>query len=863
MSFWNDIEDFFTGGGDEVVNTVNSTVETVADGAVQGYQQAAGGVVYAIDWTQTTDDGVQGWLQNTTGKVEGFSVDTYNQVKPAALQAWAMLSDLVASSPPALGPYNPLAKSFMKDFLTFFVGGTTNAESVIQSWERDARSKGYTMAIGFRANVNLGPTYAEAPAGVYVDNTGQWGFYAQVNTGVGLTLSAGASITVDLWMLFGGVSRYTGSYLMFGGEFDINGFIIGGSVLVTSGFDFVGFNTAMGFGVENSLFGTGSNPPPPNTTKPSFSPGLPTIDVYSTGSLTGQAPSYNAACQTAKAPTTEKAIVTNATVAGTLTSPSVLLSTQYGGGGGNPFADDMSGVDRITSIEIRAGKYVDRIATTYLLANGDSRTVSHGGSGGSQSTIKFDPDERIMQVSGRSGKYLDQISIKTNKRTLGPYGGGGGSPFTITCLPNQQMLGFFGRSGNIVDALGVFYQTGLYCTLAAQHSKKYLSTPLASALTPGSAVVQNGNNPEAGGAFNGVDSQEWLLVPTATTDYYYIRQKASGLHLEPSSTTQSAALVLNNPSAADSQLWQLQPNGNAAVTYSITNKATGMVMDVSGANRNEDAAVIQWPASGASNQQWKLDIVRPRVSVYDQPGFTGAGVNLSPGRYNLRETTLVRDNAIQSVRVPEGWRVTLYADASSTAARRVLTGNTLHLGSMNNQTSIIEIEMPPWGAAVYTGSNYQGSKQTFPPGKYDLSKFTIGNDSIQSVQVPEGWRVTLFQHSGFGGDVRALTSNQPDLGNFKSVTSSLVVEAAPPGQAVVFTESNYGGNYQIFTPGNYNMNQLTVGNDTIRSLKAPAGWTVILYEHGNFGGATLTLTSSTYDLGSFNAKTSSLRVIPG
>lgn len=47
---------------------------------------------------------------------------------------------------------------------------------------------------------------------------------------------------------------------------------------------------------------------------------------------------------------------------------------------------------------------------------------------------------------------------------------------------------------------------------------------------------------------------------------------------------------------------------------------------------------------------------------------------------------------------------------------------------------------------------------------------------ISSVRVPNGWRVTLYQHANFGGATKVLTSDAQSIRGFNDLTSSIVVE---------------------------------------------------------------------------------------
>lgn len=171
-------------------------------------------------------------------------------------------------------------------------------------------------------------------------------------------------------------------------------------------------------------------------------------------------------------------------------------------------------------------------------------------------------------------------------------------------------------------------------------------------------------------------------------------------------------------------------------------------------------------------------------------------------------------------------------------------------------------EAPPvtWTPTVrvYPTGGSEPQAQTLQPGWYDLGALTVGNDAINSVHVPRGWNVTLYEHGGFSGTTRSITGDTDLTGStFDKQASSVGVEAP----VLVYTGNGYQGQTQRLFAGRYDMGQLKVGNDAIRSVKVPAGFQVTLYEHAAFGGQRLVLTQDTDLAGqSFNAQTSSIVV---
>ncbi|MEU6298964.1 hypothetical protein [Streptomyces erythrochromogenes] len=81
-------------------------------------------------------------------------------------------------------------------------------------------------------------------------------------------------------------------------------------------------------------------------------------------------------------------------------------------------------------------------------------------------------------------------------------------------------------------------------------------------------------------------------------------------------------------------------------------------------------------------------------------------------------------------------------------------------------------------AIVYTEPKFAGRSQHLGPGRYDTVDLRIPNDSISSVAVPKGLKVTLFEHSGFRGASAVIKADTGDLGasSFDNTASSVTVE---------------------------------------------------------------------------------------
>lgn len=84
------------------------------------------------------------------------------------------------------------------------------------------------------------------------------------------------------------------------------------------------------------------------------------------------------------------------------------------------------------------------------------------------------------------------------------------------------------------------------------------------------------------------------------------------------------------------------------------------------------------------------------------------------------------------------------------------------------------------------------------------------------------------------------------------------------GPVTVYENPNYGGFHAGLPIGEYKLAGLQlkgVLNDEISSLKIAEGYKVILYEHENFQGASITLTADNANLTGWNDKVSSMKVL--
>lgn len=86
--------------------------------------------------------------------------------------------------------------------------------------------------------------------------------------------------------------------------------------------------------------------------------------------------------------------------------------------------------------------------------------------------------------------------------------------------------------------------------------------------------------------------------------------------------------------------------------------------------------------------------------------------------------------------------------------------------------------------SVYQHCNFQGYRIDLPQGNLDMNKLIsmgMKNDDISSIRVNPGAKAVIYQHAGFRGAAKTITSNVSCLvgANFNDIVSSIKVTNAP------------------------------------------------------------------------------------
>lgn len=196
--------------------------------------------------------------------------------------------------------------------------------------------------------------------------------------------------------------------------------------------------------------------------------------------------------------------------------------------------------------------------------------------------------------------------------------------------------------------------------------------------------------------------------------------------------------------------------------------------------------------------------------------------------------------------------------------------------------------LPSNGACFYRDANYQGPFFCVAAGE-DAPRVPQGmNDEISSIRVLGRAEVTVFQDEGFQGGSARFDGDIRNLSNegWNDTISSIRVQGGgggfrerfgarqqqvPRQGACFYTDADFQGQRFCLSVGETAADMPLGFNDAVSSLQVFGGASVTIFEHGNFGGQSIQVSSSIANLTSarspngfaWNDVISSVRVQPG
>ena len=270
--------------------------------------------------------------------------------------------------------------------------------------------------------------------------------------------------------------------------------------------------------------------------------------------------------------------------------------------------------------------------------------------------------------------------------------------------------------------------------------------------------------------------------------------------------------------------------------------------------------------------------------VCTQAHFRGRCRTYGPGEYPSLEGDEYRIASVRAVAsasreaADDGGRrgsgeaeILLFDRRDFSGPLRTLTAATPNFERLgiNDAAASIVVERGTW--ELCTDANYRGNCRTYGPGRYP--SIPGGQDDAYSSARPVAgaagsgrWEeandaeVSLFDRRNFDGPLRTLRGEVPDFGplGFNDAVASIIVQR---GTWQFCTDAAFRGECRIYGPGRYP--SLPAGQDDRYSSARPvdAGSMaqgrgrpsqgsprIRLFEHGQFGGRSIWIGSSTPDL---------------
>jgi hypothetical protein len=167
------------------------------------------------------------------------------------------------------------------------------------------------------------------------------------------------------------------------------------------------------------------------------------------------------------------------------------------------------------------------------------------------------------------------------------------------------------------------------------------------------------------------------------------------------------------------------------------------------------------------------------VTVFEDCYYGGRSYTLRPGRYDARQLGVGNDE-ISSIKVPSGFRITVYGDGGFSGGQRSFTREVNCLGSdWNDKISSVEVSRGTGGDYDYNhSSNYNnnelgvtfyekswfgGRSRTYGTGSYNLDDYDGLDRNVSSIKIENGYTLTVWDEPGQRGNRYTFTGSSGNL----------------------------------------------------------------------------------------------------
>lgn len=175
------------------------------------------------------------------------------------------------------------------------------------------------------------------------------------------------------------------------------------------------------------------------------------------------------------------------------------------------------------------------------------------------------------------------------------------------------------------------------------------------------------------------------------------------------------------------------------------------------------------------------------------------------------------------------------------------------------------LALPRTKVSFYEDADYKGAVVSLPSGNYTggmLLAAGIRNDRMSSLKIPGGYKVEVYEHGDFSGAKWTFTADTSYVGDAcnDKMSSFKIIPSGP----TFYENADYTGGAAILEKGEYLLSQMLaagVPDNWVSALKVPKGYTVEIYQNGDFTGTKWTFTADTSYVGAAcNDQMSSVRI---
>ncbi|KAM7505700.1 hypothetical protein LguiB_004604 [Lonicera macranthoides] len=134
----------------------------------------------------------------------------------------------------------------------------------------------------------------------------------------------------------------------------------------------------------------------------------------------------------------------------------------FGGTGGNSFDDGVH--TTIRKLVIYSSEVIESVQIEYDYDGQSKWSDTHGRKEGQKNTVVLDyPSEFLVSVSGYIAEYhsllvINSLTLRSNKKTYGPFGTQRGDFFKIPPTTGNKIVGFHGSAGYHLDSIGAHFE---------------------------------------------------------------------------------------------------------------------------------------------------------------------------------------------------------------------------------------------------------------------------------------------------------------------------------------------------------------------------------------------------------------------